>query len=157
MPLLDRQDLELLSALSRDPRATVVALAETLGLSRNTVQARMAKLERTGVFLSFERALSPASIGYPLEAMISVTVRQADLPQITASIAEIPEVVQAHGISGGIDLLVRVAARDAPHLFTIDGRILAIDGVERTETALVMEEVIGYRVQPLIDAARRQN
>lgn len=59
MPLLDRQDLELLSALSRDPRATVVALAETLGLSRNTVKHGWRNFERTGVFLSFERALSP--------------------------------------------------------------------------------------------------
>ncbi|MFT4282645.1 Lrp/AsnC family transcriptional regulator [Microbacterium sp.] len=156
MGSLDHVDLELLSALADDHRATVVALADRLGLSRNTVQARMAKLERSGVFGSFERAVSPAALGYPIEAMISIVVRQADLPRITAELSLIPEVLQAHGLSGQVDLLARVAARDTQHLFAVDARILAIDGIERTETSLVMGEVIGYRVRPLLEAARRE-
>jgi len=156
MGSLDHVDLELLDALADDHRATVVALAERLGLSRNTVQARMAKLERSGVFGSFERAMAPDALGYPIEAMISIVVRQADLPRITEELARIPEVLQAHGLSGQVDLLARVAARDTQHLFGIDARILSIDGVERTETSLVMGEVIGYRVRPLLEAARRE-
>lgn len=155
MGSLDHVDLELLNALADDHRATVVALADRLGLSRNTVQARMAKLDRSGVFRSFERAMSPDALGYPIEAMINVVVHQAALPRITAELAEIPEVLQAHGLSGQVDLLVRVAARDTQHLFAVDARILAIDGVERTETSLAMGEVIGYRVRPLLEAARR--
>lgn len=154
MSALDHVDLELLNALAEDHRATVVALAERLGLSRNTVQARMAKLERSGVFLSFERAMSPAALGYTIDAILHVQVRQADLPRITAELQEIPEVVQCHGLSGPVDLLVRVAARDTQHLFDIDARILAIDGVERTETSLAMGEVIAYRVAPLMGLAR---
>lgn len=156
MSSLDHVDIELLDALADDHRATVVALAERLGLSRNTVQARMAKLERSGVFGSFERAMAPDALGYPIEAMVSIVVRQADLPRITEALAEIPEVLQAHGLSGQVDLMARVAARDTQHLFGIDARILAIDGVERTETSLVMGEVIGYRVRPLLEAARRE-
>lgn len=156
MGSLDRVDLELLSALASDHRATVVALADRLGLSRNTVQARMARLERSGVFQSFERAISPAALGYPIEAMVSAIVRQADVARITAEISEIPEAIQAHGMSGQVDLLVRVVARDTQHLFDVDARILAIDGVERTETSLVMGEVIGFRVRPLLESARRE-
>lgn len=154
---LDHVDLELLAALADDPRATVVALADRLGLSRNTVQARMAKLERSGVFLSYERALSSTALGFPIEAFISVMVRQADLPRITVELQRVPEVVQAHGLSGQVDLLVRVACRDTQHLFDTDARILAIEGVERTETSLVMGEVIGYRVAPLMALARRED
>ena len=156
MGSLDRVDLELLSALADDHRATVVALADRLGLSRNTVQARMVRLERSGVFHSYERAMSTQALGLPIEAMVSVMVRQADLPRITTAIAEIPEVVQAHGMSGHVDLLVRVVARDTQHLFDVDARILAIEGVERTETSLVMGEVIGYRVRPLLEASSRE-
>lgn len=154
---LDTIDLRLLTALSTDPRATVVALAEQLGLSRNTVQARMARLERSGVFLSFERAISAAALGFPIEAFLNVSVHQAALPQITTELARIPEVVQVHGLSGQVDLLVRVACRDTRHLFDTDARILAIDGVERAETQLVMGEVIGYRVVPLMELARSQS
>ena len=154
MTALDTVDLELLRALSDDHRATVVALSERLGLSRNTVQTRMGRLERAGVFLSHERVLSPEALGFPIEAFISVVVRQAELPRITQELALLPEVVQAHGLSGPSDLLVRVACRDAQHLFDTDARLLAIDGVERTETALAMGEVIGYRVKPLMALAR---
>ena len=71
MGSLDRVDLELLSALADDHRATVVALADRLGLSRNTVQARMLRLERSGVFHSYERAMSTQALGLPIEAMVS--------------------------------------------------------------------------------------
>lgn len=155
MTKLDAVDLDLLRALSADPRATVVALAETLGLSRNTVQARMARLERGDVFLSYERALSADALGFPIAAFLQVTVRQAELPAIREELAKVPEVVQAHGLSGQVDLLVKVACRDTQHLFDTDARILSIEGVERTETSLVMGEVIGYRVRPLLELARR--
>ncbi|MCD2169712.1 MULTISPECIES: Lrp/AsnC family transcriptional regulator [Microbacterium] len=157
MSKLDAVDLDLLRALSADPRATVVALAEKLGLSRNTVQARMSRLERGGVFLSYERTLSAEALGFPIEAFLQVTVRQAELPIIREELAKVPEVLQAHGLSGQVDLLVRVACRDTQHLFDTDARILAIEGVERTETSLVMGEVIGYRVGPLMQLAREEN
>src|SRR5690606_26727202 len=153
MQSLDHVDLELLATLADDHRATVVALADRLGMSRNTVQARMARLERAGVFLSFERAIASTALGFPLEAFINVQLRQVDIPRITEELADIPEVVQAHGLSGQVDLLVRVACRDARHLFDTDARLLAIDGVERTETHLVMREVIPYRLRPLMDLA----
>ncbi|WES65544.1 Lrp/AsnC family transcriptional regulator [Microbacter sp. GSS18] len=153
MSALDHVDLELLAALADDPRATVVALADRLGLSRNTVQARMTRLDKAGVFMSYERAISSSALGFPLEAVLSVTVRQADLPRIAEALERVPEIVQAYGLSGQIDLLVHVACRDTQHLFDTDARILAIEGVERTETSLVMGEVIPYRVRPLLALA----
>jgi DNA-binding Lrp family transcriptional regulator len=156
MPGLDRVDLELLALLADDPRKTVVALAEALGLSRNTIQARMARLEQSGVFLSYERSFAPEVLGFPLQAFVSIGVRQTELPRITAELARIPEVVQAHGLSGSVDILARVACRDARHLFDTDARILAIEGVERTETSLAMGEVIPFRVAGLIGLARRE-
>ena len=82
---LDHVDLELLAALASEPRATVVALAEKLGLSRNTVQARMGRLERSGVFLSYERALSPAALGFPIEAFLNV------IAGISSAASEVPQ------------------------------------------------------------------
>ncbi|MBA8816204.1 DNA-binding Lrp family transcriptional regulator [Microbacterium halimionae] len=154
MAPLDHVDLELLAALSCDPRATVVALSDRLGMSRNTVQARMARLDKAGVFLSYERSISSRALGFPIEAFINVILRQAALPSITAELARIPEVLQAHGLSGQVDLLVRVACRDTQHLFDTDARILSIEGVDRTETSLAMGEVIDYRLSPLIEMAR---
>ena len=76
MTKLDAVDLDLLRALSHDPRATVVALAEKLGLSRNTVQARMSRLEKSGVFLAFERTLSAEALGFPIEAFLQFSLAE---------------------------------------------------------------------------------
>ena len=94
---LDKTDTKLLQALSADPRSTFVALADTLGLSRNTVQARMKRLEDSGAFLGFDRRINPAALGYPLTAFIEVHVQQKRLAQIVIDLALIPELVQARG------------------------------------------------------------
>jgi DNA-binding Lrp family transcriptional regulator len=154
---LDAMDLQLLLALSEEPRSTVVALAERLGLSRNTVQARMARLETNGVFLGFDRRINPASAGYPLMAFITVHVQQQKLAAIVDQLAEIPEIIQAHGLSGPSDLLVRTVCTDAEDLFRINGKILACDGVERTETALEMGELIPYRMRQLLEQGPRRS
>ena len=147
----DTVDRALLAALAHDPRATVVALAERLGLSRNTVQARMAQLEKKHVFLSFERRINPAALGYPLMAFISVHVQQQKLGQLAVDLAGIPEILEGYGLTGSADLLLRVVALDAEDLFRINGKILACDGVDRTDTALAMGELIPFRLQPLLE------
>jgi DNA-binding Lrp family transcriptional regulator len=150
MQPLDGTDTKLLLAMAKDPRRTVVALAQKLGLSRNTVQARMASLEKKNVFLSFERRINPAVLGYPLMAFISVHVQQQKLAALAASLAQIPEVLEAYGLTGQADLLVRVVSTDAEDLFRINGKILACDGVERTDTSLAMGELVPFRLEPLL-------
>ncbi|WP_240746976.1 Lrp/AsnC family transcriptional regulator [Cryptosporangium phraense] len=148
---MDATDARLLIALSDDPRATTLALADRLGLSRNTVQSRLARLD--GRLAGFERRITPDALGYPLAAHLTATVTQQRLDEVASSLAAIPEVLEVLGISGAEDLFIRVAARDADDLYRIAGQILATPGVERTETALVMRTLVDYRVRPLLDRA----
>ena len=147
---VDAVDAQLLLALAEEPRATTVALAERLGLSRNTVQARLARLDAGGALESFERRIDPAALGYPLTAYMTTRVTQRGLDAVSAALADIPEVLQVQGMTGQSDLLVHVVARDADDLYRIAGQILAIPWVERTDTALVMRELVGYRIEPLL-------
>jgi DNA-binding Lrp family transcriptional regulator len=151
MRALDGTDTRLLSALAQDPRQTVVALAQKMGLSRNTVQARMAQLEKKHAFLSFERRINPVSLGYPLMAFISVHVQQQKLGSLAEDLTSVPEILEGYGLTGSADLLLRVVALDAEDLFRINGKILACDGVERTDTALAMGELIPFRIRPLLE------
>lgn len=151
MRTLDGTDARILLALLDDPRQSVVALAGRLGLSRNTVQARLTVLEGTGAFLPLDHRVNPVSLGYPLTAFISVHCHQQKLAALVTELAAIPEVLQAHGLSGRADLLVRVVSEGAEDLFRINGKILACEGVERTETSLAMGELIPFRVAPLLE------
>ncbi|MGW4339234.1 Lrp/AsnC family transcriptional regulator [Rhodococcus koreensis] len=147
---VDSIDARILDALNEDPRATVIALADKTGLSRNTVQARLGKLEKQGVLRSFERRIDPGALGYPLTAFVLTSVMQRKLSRIAQALNGIPEVVEAHGLSGVTDLLVHVVARDADDLYRIAGQILDVDGVEKTTTALVMRKFVDYRLTPLL-------
>ncbi|WP_063047025.1 Lrp/AsnC family transcriptional regulator [Nocardia pseudovaccinii] len=149
---IDQIDARILLALIRAPRATALALAEETGLSRNTVQARLSKLESAGALESFERRVNPSALGYPLQAFVLTNVTQRKLAAVSAALAEIPEILEVHGLSGVADLLVHVVARDADDLYRVAGRILDIKGVKRTSTALVMRELLDYRIRPLVAA-----
>lgn len=149
MHTFDGTDARILLAMVENPAQTVVALAQQLGISRNTVQARLTTLEKHKAFLGFDRRVDPAALGYPLMAFITVHVQQQKLSQLSFSLADIPEIVEVHGLSGRADLLVRVVCTGAEDMFRINGKILACDGVERTETALAMDELVPYRLTPL--------
>lgn len=146
----DQIDARLLLALTEHPRATTIALADRTGLSRNTVQARMSKLEENGALATFERRVDPGTLGYPLKAFLLANVTQRRLTQVAAALDGIPEVLEVHGLSGAADLLVQVVARNADDLYRVTGRILDIKGVKRTTTALVMRELVDYRIEPLL-------
>ncbi|MBN9633852.1 MAG: Lrp/AsnC family transcriptional regulator [Actinobacteria bacterium] len=149
--VVDDIDARILRALTADPRATVVGLAEATKLARNTVHSRLAKLEADGTLQSFERRIDPAALGFPLTAFILVAVTQRKLGSIADALRGVPEVVEVHGLSGVTDLLVHIVARDADDLYRVAGQILDIDGVEKTTTGLAMRRLVDYRLAPLLD------
>ena len=151
VPRVDATDARLLQALAEDPRATVMALSQRLGLARNTVQARLTRLENAGTLAPFDHRVRPAALGFPLGAYVTVTVVQRSLADVSDALAHIPEVLEVTGLSGVADLLVQVAARDADDLWRITEQVLAIPGVQRTDTALVLRRFVEYRTTPLIE------
>jgi len=153
---LDATDAKILLALGRNPRATAVAIADELGISRNTVQSRLARLEQGDALRSAEHRIDPAALGYPLTAFVTVQARQRLLDEVGRSLAAVPEVLQVRGLTGAQDLLVHVVATDADDLYRIAGEILEIPGVERTNNALVMREMVPYRLTPLLERAARR-
>jgi DNA-binding Lrp family transcriptional regulator len=148
---IDATDARLLLALAADPRATVVSLAESAGVSRNTVQARLIRFDALRVLGPVDARIDPAALGYPLTAFIDIRVTQRLLSTVATALADIPEVIEVIGLSGETDLLVRVVARDADDLYRVAGQILSTAGVERTETSLAMRRLVDYRIGPLLE------
>ena len=151
MARLDSTDARLLLRLRENPRATGVELAQQLGLSRNTVQARLARWETSGALGSFDLRVDPRALGYPLSALVSIVVDQHQLDSVVDALAEIPEVVEVHGTTGLSDLSVRVVGRNADDLYRLAGQILRVPGVERTNMALIMRQLVGPRTTPLLE------
>jgi DNA-binding Lrp family transcriptional regulator len=150
---VDATDARILLALGEDPRASVMALSQRLGLARNTVQARLSRLEGSGVLAPLDRRVRPEALGYRLGAYVTVQVAQRSLAEVSGALADIPEVLEVIGLSGVVDLLVHVVARDADDLWRISEHLLAIPGVQRIDTALAMRRFVEHRVGPLLERA----
>ncbi len=150
---MDATDARLLLALGEDPRASVMALSQRLGLARNTVQARLSRLEGNGVLAPLDRRVRPEALGYRLGAYVSVQVTQRSLTEVSGALAGIPEVLEVTGLSGATDLLVQVVAKDADDLWRISEQVLAIPGVQRIDTALALRRFVDHRLGPLLERA----
>ncbi|MDV8020240.1 AsnC family transcriptional regulator [Rhodococcus sp. 06-470-2] len=148
---LDKTDARLLLALCAKPRATGVELATTLGLSRNTVQARLGRWDDKGSLTPIDHRIPPKSLGRPLQAFVTAQVNQHTLAAVTQHLRTIPEVLEVFGLSGAADMHIRIAAVDADDLYRIAGLILDIPGVERTNMSIAMSELIQYRTKPLLE------
>ena len=153
VPEVDATDARLLLALGDDPRASVMALSQRLGLARNTVQSRLSRLETSGVLAPLDRRVRPEALGYPLGAYVTVQVVQRSLADVADALAAIPEVLEVIGLSGVTDLLVQVVAVDADDLWRITEQVLAIPGVQRTDTNLALRRFVDHRMTPLLERA----
>jgi DNA-binding Lrp family transcriptional regulator len=150
---VDATDARLLLALAQDPRASVMALSQRLGLARNTVQTRLARLESNDVLAPLDRRIRPEALGYRLSAYVTVQVMQRGLAEVSEALADIPEVLEVTGLSGVADLLVHVVARDADDLWRVSEHLLAIPGVQRIDTALALRRFVDHRLGPLLERA----
>ncbi|WP_432838205.1 Lrp/AsnC family transcriptional regulator [Dactylosporangium sp. CA-092794] len=150
MPTLDSTDARLLLDLNAHPAATRLDLGQRLGLSRNTVHARLARWNERELLGGFERRVLPESLGYGVTAFISARVDQHRLGTLGRHLAEIPEVLEVHGLAGETDLVIRVVARDTEDMYRIAGLVLSVPGVERTSVGISMFDLVPYRITPLL-------
>lgn len=149
---LDRTDARILLALDDEPAATVVALAERLGLARNTVQARLRRLEADGALAPPSVRTRPAHAGLPVLAFVTLAIGQGETEAAFAEIDAVPEVCEMHAITGDGDLHVRVVAADNADLHRVTGRLLGCTGVLRSSTVISMVEVVPLRTAPVLSA-----
>ncbi|KNB53826.1 Lrp/AsnC family transcriptional regulator [Streptomyces caatingaensis] len=152
---VDALDAKILRLLLERPRTSAREYARLLGIARGTLQARLDRLERTGVITGTGPRLSPAALGHPVLAFVHIEVTQGHLDPVADGLAEVPEIIEAFSVTGGGDLLARVAARDAAHLEDVIQRLVRLTGVVRTRTEMVLRERVPYRMVPLVDAVGR--
>jgi DNA-binding Lrp family transcriptional regulator len=153
---LDTLDLRILRELVRRPRAGITELASLLGVARNTAHARVQRLEREGVIGTRGREVDVAALGLEVTAFVTLEVAQGRLHEAVAGLKTVPYVLEAHGIAGAGDLLVRVVARSNRHLQQVVAAVLSCPGVLRSTTAVSLTEPVAYRVDPLFEVVQAE-
>ena len=135
---LDSTDTALLALLRENARTPTAELARRLQLSRTTVQSRIERLERQGVVAGYGVVVADAVEAQLVRAHVLVTLAPRQSGAIEQALRKIPELRVLHSVSGPFDLIAIVAAASIGELDALIDRIGAIDGVERTTSAIVL-------------------
>ncbi len=150
---MDVLDGKLIDLFVEEPRLGVLEASRRLGVARGTVQARLDKLVATGVITGWGPDLSPEALGYPVTAFLTLEIRQETSQGghdvVGRHLAAIPEVLEAHTITGAGDMWARVVARSNADLQRVIDLVLEHPAIVRSSTVIALATQVAYRVQPL--------
>jgi DNA-binding Lrp family transcriptional regulator len=153
---LDALDVRLIDLLAAEPRIGVLECSRRLRVARGTVQARLDKLVARGVIRGFGPEISPGAIGFGVTAFVTLEISQRHgHDPVAAHLSAIPEVLEAHTITGTGDLLCRIVARSNADLQRVIDEIVSYDGIGRASTIIALAEQIPHRVLPLVRSAAK--
>lgn len=151
---VDRLDAAILHLFAAEPRIGVLEASRRLRVARGTVQARLDKMERSGVVRGWGPELDTVSMGYPVTAFVTLEISQArGHDPVGEHLALIPEVIEAHTVTGPGDLWCRVVARSNADLQRVLDTVVSFPGIERSATMITLATQIEHRVLPLVSAA----
>lgn len=142
---LDSFDRAILRELAQEARISVTELARRIGLSKSPTQARLRRLEASGVIKGYRALLDPIQLGLDHVAFVEVRMvdtREGTLAKFNAAVVAVPEIEQAHLIAGNFDYLLKVRTADMPsYRRVLAEKVSSLPGVASTSTFVAMEAI----------------
>lgn len=137
--LLSDSETELLNILRKDARKTVAALARELSISRPTVHNMLSKLEAVAI-KRYTIELKPDFSNAQIRSFVFMTRHPKKWVAIKKALQKIPQVRAVHTVTGQFDAIIEleVSAGDFPDMDRILSQIVALDGVIKTQTCMVL-------------------
>jgi Lrp/AsnC family transcriptional regulator, regulator for asnA, asnC and gidA len=137
---LDKIDLYIIEALTKDARTPFRKIAAALGLSPDTVIDRYKNIKEKGIIRGSTIVLNPKKIGYNAMAIFMIEIspkedneNNLDLLTILEKIIKLNNIIVASKTIGDHDLLAIGVIKDFQHLFEVRKEIAAIPGVKDME------------------------
>lgn len=146
---IDNVDLKILSVLQHNAKKPYTEVAKQAFVSSGTVHVRMSKLEKMGVVKGASLDLNLAKLGYNVSAFLGVFLSKSSLyEKVAVQLKKIAEITSVHYTTGNYSMFVRIYAKGTDHLKDIlHDKIQKVDGIERTETFIILEETFNRSIQ----------
>lgn len=144
--MLDDLDRRLLGILSTNARVSLKQLAQEAGLSSPSTTDRLRRLGDRGVITGFTIDVSPAALGYNLQAIVRVRPMPGMLHIVEKLIQDTPEFIECDKVTGEDCFIAKLLVRDMAQLDAILDRV-----AERAETntSIVKSSPVKRRLPPL--------
>lgn len=140
---IDRFDRKILSLLQQDARLTNNDLSERVNLSPSQCSRRRQRLEEDGLIKGYRAVLDRERLGFSLVNVISVTLathNRDNARRFADLLMRLPEVQEAHALTGEMDYFLKVVTPDLKSLATfVNEVLLPHESVRQVKTAIVLE------------------
>jgi Lrp/AsnC family transcriptional regulator, regulator for asnA, asnC and gidA len=146
---LDSTDKGIINTLQSDAKTSYAEIGKKLFVSAGTVHARIKKLERLGVLKKTTAQVNYTLVGYDITCFLGIYLsKSSQYNSAKKELEKIPEVVNVHYTTGQYSMFIKIICKDTNHLrIILTDKIQKIDGIQRTETLLSLEQSID---RPLI-------
>ena len=135
---MDDTDRQLIGLLRNDARTSVASLAKALGVSRGTVQNRMARLAANGTIVGYTVRLKPDVEEQRIHAFMTVAVEGNQLDAVIKALRGEPAVTSLYSTNGRWDIVAELRAESLEGFDRVLGRVRLIEGISQTETSLLL-------------------
>ena len=137
---LDHTDRKLLDLLQQDGLQSMAELSKAISIAPSTLNDRVKRLGRLGVITGTHAHVDPHQLGLSLLAFVFVgwsdSAVEADFLE---RIANAPQVLECHHVTGGWNYLIKVRVADTQALEAFLSKVLKqVKGLQRTETLIAL-------------------
>ncbi len=146
---LDALDRNILAKLMVNADQSYTELAKELFVSAGTIHVRMKKMTTLGVIKREVLEVDYHKLGFDVTAFLGIYLEKSSMYNAVADILmQIPEVVEAHYTTGNYSIFAKLICKDTKDLKEIlTERIQSIEGIQRTETFISLQESINRPLQ----------
>ncbi len=142
---MDKIDHSILCALQADARLSVTALAEQVALSATPVTRRIKALEADGTITGYTTRMDAKKLGFSMQAFVLANLKQHNdetIERFEAAVGAMDSVIACFAVTGDMDYILHIVARDVDHLNEIVlKRLVRIEGVGDVKSILVLQTV----------------
>ena len=148
---IDNVDLKILSLLMDNAKIPYTEIAKKVYVSGGTVHVRMKKLEEMGVVTGTTLNMDYSKLGYDVTCFMGIFLQKSSLyDEVVEKLRVVPEIVKIHYTTGNYNIFIKIHCRDTHHLREVlHDKIQKVEGIERTETFISLEESLNRHIQLL--------
>ncbi|MEU2689517.1 Lrp/AsnC family transcriptional regulator [Streptomyces hygroscopicus] len=125
----DAIDWRILDVLQREGRASFADLARSVSMSASAVTERVRRLEEAGIISGYAAVVDPEKVGLTIMAFVRLRYPNSNYKPFHDLVEVMPEILEAHHVTGDDCFIIKVAARSMRHLEEVSGRIGALGSV----------------------------
>lgn len=138
---MDSKDQKILSLLAENARIPASEIARAVHLARTTVNERIKRLEQKGIIQGYNVRLDNTQLQRPaLLSRVAITVKAPQQQAVLRQLESFSQVYACETISGSFDIMLEVRTQDTAELDWVIEKVSALNGVESTESAIVLRE-----------------